>query len=295
MKKPFAAALLLLCFTAGAQVPVERSQHNVSLISPKYFGPYAFPVPELLEGSICSDLHLEISGDFASGNIAGKDFQDRTGAATFKASVPLWTDRATLSVWGEMHEWFSDTPQTRTARRVSSRYPLKEESAGNVYFSIDMLVLKENAKRPSIALRAATQSATGDKYEMARHYDAPGYFFDISTGKSFDIGANGSFRASATAGFVCWQIDRGAQNDALMFGAKTSYRNHLMTLSAEYGQYTGLEKKKSGQSGDAPKSISLEASVHCGKVSPFMCWKKGLDDWPFSIIRAGVCFDLDIL
>ena len=295
LRKFITVLSLLLCFSAAAQVPVEQSSHGISLISPKYFGPYAFPVPELLEGEICSDMHLEISGDYASGSLAGKDFPDRTGAATFKASFPLWTDRATLSVWGEMHEWFSDTPQTRAARRVSEQYPLKEESAGNVYFSIDMLVLKESAKRPSIALRAATQSATGDKYEMARHYDAPGYFFDISAGKSFEVGGNGSFRASATAGFVCWQIDRGTQNDALMLGAKASYRSSLMTLSAEYGQYTGLEKKKSELSGDAPKSISLEAAVHCGKISPFLCWKKGLNDWPFSIVRAGICLDLDIL
>ena len=130
---------------------------------------------------------------------------------------------------------------------------------------------------------------------MARHYDAPGYFFDISAGKNFQLGESSAFRLSATAGFLCWQIDRGTQNDALMLGAKASYRSPLMTLSAEYGQYTGLEKKKSEVSGDAPKSISLEAAAHFGKVSPFISWKKGLDDWPFSIVRAGVCLDLDVL
>lgn len=282
---------MMMCFLAGAQVPVEKSAFHPSLISTGYFGPYAFPVPELLEGDIRSTMHMEVSGDMASGT----ELEDRTYAATFKASVPLWTDRATLTIWGEMHEWYVDTPQTRVFRRVNEQYPLKGDCAGNVYFSIDMLVLKETQKRPSVALRAATQSATGDKYEMARHYDAPGYFFDMSSGKSFSIGKEGSFRASVTVGFVCWQTDRGSQNDAMMLGAKASYSHPLLTLSAEYGQYSGLEGKKYPGAGDSPKSLRTEASFHAGKISPFVCWQKGLDDWPFSIFRAGIAVDLNIL
>lgn len=289
--------LLLMCFAAGAQVPVEKSAYSPTLISTEYFGPYAFPVPELLEGGVCSSFHLELAGDLASGNIAGSSAggRDRTTAATFKASFPLWTDRAAISVWGEMHEWYSDTPQVRKIRRVGDQYPLKGDCAGTVYFSIDMLVLKETQKRPSIALRAATQSATGDKYEVARHYDAPGYFFDISSGKSFKAGDGAAFRASATAGFVCWQTDRGRQNDALMLGAKLSYRSRIMDISAEYGQYSGLEKKKYPEAGDHPKSIRTEARFHFGKVSPFIGWQKGLEGWPFSICRAGVSVDIDVL
>lgn len=285
----------LISFVAGAQVPVEKPGFGVSLISPKYFGPYAFPVPELLEGRICNDLHIELAGDAVSGNAAVKEYEDMTYAATFKASVPLWTDRATLSIWGEMHEWYSDTPQVRDIRRVGSQYPLKGDDAGNLYFSIDMLVLKETTKRPSIALRAATQSATGDKYEVARHYDAPGYFFDISTGKNFGNGTTGIFRISASAGFLCWQIDRGCQNDALMMGAKMSYSLPFLSISAEYGQYTGLETRKSADAGDSPKTVRAGIQGHFGKVSPFVNWQKGLNDWPFSMVRAGISVDLDIL
>lgn len=284
--------LLVISWTASAQVPVEKPRYPVSRISTEYFGPYAFPVPELLEGNICNDLHLEFSGDSATGSIGGD--KDMTYAATFKVRIPLWTDRATLSVWGEMHEWYKDTPQTRAVRRVSDQYPLVGNSAGNVYFSLDMLLLKETVGRPSIALRAATQSATGDKYEVARHYDAPGYFFDISAGKSFSVG-KGSLRASASAGFVCWQIDRGRQNDALMLGAKASYTCRTMTLSAEYAGYSGLESSKDPEAGDRPRAFRTEAAFHLGKVSPFVCWQKGTDDWPFSIIRAGVSVDLGIL
>ncbi|MDO5443221.1 MAG: hypothetical protein Q4G10_06075 [Bacteroidia bacterium] len=292
MRKAFTVLSLLLLVTgAFAQVPIEHSPFNPSYISTEYFGPYAFPVPELLEGSICNDLHLEVSGDCVKGTALG----DRTSAITFKASIPLWTDRAALTIWGEMHEWYNDTAETRTYRRVSPEYPLKGEDAGNVYYSLDMLVLKESATRPSIALRAATQSATGDKYEVARHYDAPGYFFDISSGKDFSLSRECRIRLSATAGFVCWQTDRGSQNDAMMLGAKASFGSPIVTVSAEYGQYSGLEGKNAVNAGDCPKAFSAEASMHFGNISPFIKWQKGINDWPFSLVRAGIAVDFDIL
>lgn len=292
MKKTAAILVLLSCVTRVlAQVPIEHSHFKPSYISTEYFGPYAFPVPEQLEGRICSTLHLEVSGDRAK----GMEYGDMTSAATFKASVPLWTDRAALTIWGEMHEWYHDTPEARSARRVSPEYPLEGEDAGTVYYSLDMLVLRESSTWPSIALRAATQSATGDKYEVARHYDAPGYFFDISTGKSFSLPKDCSFRFSATSGFVCWQTDRGSQNDALMLGAKASFTSSVISLSAEYGQYSGLEGKRYPDAGDSPKSVSAEARMHFGKVSPFLKWQKGISDWPFSLVRAGIAVDFSIL
>lgn len=291
--KKFSAILLLSLFATGmyAQVPIEHSGPRPSFISTEYFGPYAFPVPELLEGRICRTLHLDVSGDLTKGT----DLGDMTSAVTFKASVPLWSNRAALSIWGEMHEWYTDTPQARDYRRVSPEYPLKGEDAGSVYYSLDMLLLKEGAVRPSVALRAATQSATGDKYEVARHYDAPGYFFDISCGKSIPMSGASYLRISATAGFVCWQIDRGSQNDALMLGAKASFNCPLMTVSAECGRYSGMEGGKSPNAGDSPKAFTLEAGMHFGIVSPFLKWQKGINDWPFSLVRAGVAVDLNIL
>ena len=283
--------LLMLTVRVYAQVPIEHSSYMISYISPEYFGPYAFPVPEQMEGEICNSLHLEVSGDLVQGTKLG----DMTSAATFKASVPLWTDRATFSVWGELHEWYTDTPEARDYRRVSPESPLKGDGAGSIYYSIDMLVLKEGEVRPSVALRAATQSATGDKYEVARHYDAPGYFFDISCGKSIPLSDASYIRISATAGFVCWQIDRGSQNDALLLGGKASFSSPKLTLSAEYGQYSGLEGKNIPAVGDSPKTFTLEGGMHFGRVSPFLKWQKGINDWPFSLLRAGVAVDIDIL
>lgn len=283
-------ALCTLGLSANAQVPVEHTPYKVSKISPKYFGPYAFPVPDMLDARICSTLEGELSFDSVVGTLAGNNSKDRTVAPTFRVSVPLWTDRATLSIWGEMHEWYTDTPEVRELRRVAASEPLKYHDSGSVYFSLDMLVLKEREKVPSITVRAATQSATGDDYERARHYDAPGYFFDAAVGKSFATGTYSSVRASASAGFLCWQRDRGAQNDAFMLAAQLSYNHKYFDLSASYAQYSGMEKD-----GDCPKAVKARLDANLGMISPFVYVQHGLHDWPFTMLRVGITASIDIL
>ena len=288
MRKIFCVLLLsVTAICAYAQVPIEEPSSSPSLITTKYFGPYAFPVPDLLEGRVNDKFSLSLSGDYVVGRLAGNDKQDRTEALTFEVNVPLWSDRVSFTVWGEMHEWYKDNPAVREMRRVDPKYPLSDHDAGSVYFSINMLLLKEKQYSPSLALRASTLTATGDNYEQARHYDAPGYFFDLSAGKSLFFGSHSQLRASLSAGFLCWQIDRGTQNDALLLGAKLSYSNRLLKLSAEYGQYSGRE-----HAADNPKAIKFRCDVKAGKFYPFVYVQHGLEDWPFTQFRAGLRFEL---
>lgn len=268
------------------------------MISPAYFGPFAFPVPDILGGEVSDKLRVEAGVDDAIGTIGGKDAKDFTVAPTFKVNFPLWTPRANLSIWGEMHEFYNDSPEARAARRVSPEYPLKDNDSGSIYISTDLLILTETGRRPSVALRAALLTATGDDYEKARHYDAPGYFFDISAGKTFALGTAGNIRVSGAFGFVCWQIDRGRQNDAWMLAAKMSYSLGLLTFSAEYGRYCGwgrLDNARKPEAGDCPKVLKCRLDLHFGRFSPFVAAQYGLQDYPFTRLRAGLSVDFPIL
>lgn len=288
MKKNLCLLVLLVStVSAFAQVPVEESRYQPTLITTKYFGPYAFQIPDFLEGRVNDRISAALSGDYVMGRLAGSENKDHTEAVSFEVNVPLWSDRVSLTVWGEMHEWYKDNPAVREMRRVDPKYPLSDHDAGSVYFSLNMLVLKERQYSPSIAVRAATLTATGDNYEQARHFDAPGYFFDLSAGKSLYFGEHRELRASLSAGFLCWQIDRGTQNDAFLFGAKLSYSNSLIKLSAEYGQYSGREHVA-----DSPKSVKFRCDFKAGKFYPFLYVQHGLEDWPFTQFRAGLRFEL---
>lgn len=265
-----------------AQVPIEKPSFEKSYIGPNFFGPYAFPVPDLLEARLDSKWMVELSQDIVIGDLAGKQNKDYTVAPTFKINIPLCRI-ATLSVWGEFHEWYYDTQKTREARRVNPDFPLSSHDGGNLYFSLNLSLLQESEYVPAVTFRAVTLTATGDDYEYARHYDAPGYFFDLSAGKSFKVW-EGELRPSASIGFVCWQIDRGTQNDAFSVGAKVSYSCHYGKASVEYGQYSGREGVA-----DSPKTLKADICYDAFKhIRPFVYWAKGLDDWPFSQWRLGV-------
>lgn len=276
-----------------------NTQDRISMISTRYFGPYAFPVPDLLNGRIHHGLSAELACDVVAGRIGGKENMDWTVAPTFRLSIPLWTDRAAFSIWGEFHEFYRDTQAARDARGITSTAPLEGNDSGNLYFSLEIQALKEKEFIPSVAVRATTLTATGDNSEIARHYDAPGYFFDISAGKNFGIGGNGTLRVSATAGFVCWQIGKGTQNDALLLGAGLTYSCPLADFHAEYGQYKGRVKDWAESlginSGDYPQSLKARISLHFGNFSPFIYMQYGLQDWPFTQFRAGLTWSFDIL
>lgn len=288
------AVLLLSCGNSKAQKPdgYLTIDYRDSYVSPKWFGPYALQVPEQLDGGICNTLQVSMSGDYVSGHLAGtsSSLRDRTEAWTFSLKLPLWTDRATVSIWGEIFEWYQDSPKVRELRRVDPVYPLSGHDAGNTILTLDVLALREGKWYPSVALRVATLFATGDEYERARHFDTPGYFFDGSAGKSFAFGKCSSLRLSATVGFVCWQISPGRQMDALMYGGKVSYNHKYATLGVEAGTYNGREPD-----GDQPVTLKSRLSLHFGRFSPFFAYEHGFRDWPFDLYRAGLAVDFNVL
>ena len=156
-----ACALMLIPLRAEGQTADSGQQPEFSGVSTRYFGPYAFPVPDLLDGRIHDGLHVELSGDAVAGRAGGRENRDWTFAPTFRLSVPLWTDRASFTIWGEFHEFYFDTPATRAARNLApGALPLKGNDSGNLYFGIEIQALKERRLVPSVAVRASTLSAT---------------------------------------------------------------------------------------------------------------------------------------
>lgn len=282
--------LLLCSIYAFAEVPVEESKFTPTGISPYFFGPYTYPVPDLDEAKTNDRLRFQLAGDCVIGHLAGYSNKDYTGAISFKLSIPLWTDRVNFNCWGELREWWKDTPQTRTLRRYDNSYALDGNGSGQIWLGLDALVLRENEKRPAIVVSVNMLTAAGGNYARARHYDAPGYHFTASFGKSIALASESTLRFSATGGFLCWQTDRGAQNDAVLAGAKVSYNHKIVSISAEYASYIGWEKFY-----DVPQTVKCRINFHIGRLTPFIYYVHGIKDWPFDQIRCGLCTDFKIL
>lgn len=281
-------ALLLPLSGLRAQTPVVAPDWSaVTKIAPAYFGPNAFPVPEMTDGRPHAGVYAEVAGDYARGRLA--DGQDVTWDAFARLSLPLWTPRATLEVWMPVYEAWNFSAAVAEQRRLPAE-PHRGHDSGDVYVctSLHLLVGRDNGWRPDILVRAALKTASGNSYGDARYYDSPGYFFDLTVGKGFRFDSFvREFRLALSAGFLCWQTDNGRQNDAVQAGILASLDTRWFTLGAELGGYAGWERD-----GDRPVRARVRFDFHPWKapVYPFAQACFGLHDYPFTQFRAGLAW-----
>ena len=291
MRKGWILLLSLVCASASALVPIDKPNlRETTGIAPAYFGPNAFPVPEMLDGRVQKQLRAEIAGDGYWG------FQgDKTADAFARVFIPLFTDRVNLTVWMPVMEWYEMTPERMATCRVPDSLAHRGSGAGDAYFSTDIQILRDKKWAPDIALRAACKSASGGQYELARHYDCPGYFMDLSVGKSWYLGekqeAKGvELRVAGSAGFLCWQTDNGRQNDAVMYSLQLLMKSQYVSLRTTYSGYVGWEND-----GDKPMIIKGRLSGHAKQFEPYVEYQYGIKDYPFHMLRVGLAYSIDIL
>ena len=288
-------SLLIICASASALVPIDKPNLREGTgIAPAYFGPNAFPVPDMLDGRVQDQLRVEIAGDGYFGYEG-----DKTAGAFARIFVPLFTDRVNFTLWMPVMEWYSMTPERMATCRVADSLAHRGSGAGDAYFSTDIQILRDKKWAPDIALRAACKSASGGQYELARHYDCPGYFMDLSVGKSWYLGTeNGrlksenavELRVAGSVGFLCRQTDNGRQNDAVMYGLQLLLKSQYVSLRTTYSGYVGWENN-----GDKPMVIEGKLSGYLRNFEPYLEYQYGIKDYPFHHMRVGLAMKFDIL
>lgn len=284
-------AISLSMAMAYAQTPILRPDLGTpSLVAPGYFGPNAFPVPDMLDGTTSSDLRVELYGDGFLCSMTGNPTDDITLDLFAKATIPLFTDRVNLVIWMPVVEWFRSGPAVNVLRRVPDpdRW-ISGVDSGDAYVSTDILILDERKRGCGLVLRAALKSASGNSFGTARVYDAPGYFFDVAVGRDIVKSADGKtvFRTALSAGFLCWQTGNGRQNDAVMYGALASLKTGPFKAEVNYGGYVGWEGK-----GDRPMTLKTKLSWSIGRCSINAMYQVGFVDWPFHQLRLGVSYSV---
>ncbi len=299
MKRPLNILLTLLALLfvgfASAQTDIERPNLGVpSKIGPAYFGPNAFPVPDMLDGRTSSELKLELYGDCFLGTATGNVADDITGDLFAKLTIPLFTPKANLTVWMPIFEYFYTSAELNALRRLPAPYntnDLQGMDSGDVYISADVRILSQERHYVDMAVRAALKTASANQYAKGRCYDAPGYFFDVAVGHSINlIGGNHYLRIAASTGFLCWQTDNGRQNDAVMYGVMLAYRFRRVSIDATFGGYAGWERV-----GDRPMTLKANLSYHIDNLSLRLGYQVGFKDWPYRQIRVGATYAFDIL
>ena len=251
----------------------------------------------MLDGRTQSHLRLEIAGDGYFGYEG-----DKTADLFARAYIPLFTERVNLTLWMPVQEWYSMTTERQHTCRLQDSIPMAGHEAGDVYVSTDIQLLKARKFAPDITLRAAIKTASGGSFEKARYYDNPGYFFDMSVGKSLYFGKGKTFpyadatdakvelRFAGSAGFLCWQTDNGRQNDAVMYGLQMLLKSEYVSLRAIWSGYAGWEKD-----GDRPMTIKARIAGHFKGFEPYAEYQYGIKDYPFHQVRVGLAYGINIL
>ncbi len=279
-------AALALSVSALAQTTVVEPDLSVpSKIAPEYFGPNAFPVPEMLDGRCSARWKAEIYGDhFFSTRYRWSE--DHTTDIFARLTIPLFSPRVNLTIWGSLYEFFHSGSVVNQHRRLSFKEDVDYHTSGDVYISTDFQPLLQQKHGVDMTIRAALKSASGDRYEYARYYDSPGYFFDVTFGRGFSL-AGGSvvLRAALSGGFLCWQTDNGRQNDAVMYGALVSLAAGRFSLKTQYGGYVGWERD-----GDAPMTLRVDAGWSFGDFTVNAGYQVGFYNWPFHQLRVGLSY-----
>ncbi len=259
-------------------LPPTIPMSEATCVSPYYFGPNAFPIPDMLLNT-SADLRVELAGDYYNGHRGG-----HTEDIFVKANIPLWTRRANLSLWWAAMEFYQKDNRSSSV-------------SGDIYLSIDIQILEEKRYRPNLTLRAALKTASGGSYEYRRYYDSPGYFFDAYVSKSFPVGKV-KLMAGVGGGFLCWQTANGRQNDAIMYGLAAGIRWKAFSLLESFGGYCGWEGmscKDKYLAHDRPMSLKTTLSYQIKKWEIIGMVQCGLKDYPYTQVRLGVAHRFNVL
>ena len=273
-------SLFLIPYSVMAEVPIEKPDLSKPTgIAPAYFGPNALPIIDMLDGRTSSVLRVELAGE---GYIGYKE-KNRTADLFARVCVPLFTRWANLTVWMPVFGWYD-------------QYDGTGKGAGDAYVSADIQILHNEwfkspkAKYiPQMTVRAGIKSASGEQFERRRHFDCPGYFFDLAIGQSIPLKSI-ELRFAGTAGFLCWQTDNARQNDAVMYGLQAQLKHEYFSFQATWGGYVGWEKH-----GDAPMSIKARAAGHIKGFEPYLQYQYGIKDYPYHQVRVGLVYNINIL
>ena len=247
-------------------------------VAPAFFGPNAFPVPDMSDGQTSSQLRIELAAD-------GYFSYEKSRTVDFFARLrlPLFTRWANLAVWMPVYEWYSQADGTGSG-------------VGDVYLTTDIQILHNEWFRsgntqyiPQMTIRAGVKTASGEQFNRARHYDCPGYFFDLTMGQTIPI-KKIHLNLAGTVGFLCWQTANARQNDAVMYGIRAKLVHPYFSFLAEWGGYVGWERY-----GDAPMVIKLRATGIIKGLEPFVQYQYGINDYPFHQVRVGLAYSFNIL
>ncbi len=243
----FSRSLFLLITLLTSVCPLAaqewRDKTEQLIYSPRYFGPNAFPIPELRSGKAGSRYEVELRGEYHYYR------GDQTKDLYARAFLPLIKGRAGLEVSLVIVEDYVLTPETRDERfAVETESPIT--CHGDIILT-SFFQLLTSEKWVDAMLSINLKTASGGRLCDARYTDAASYWIDLTVGKYIlrPAANNLSVRVQAMGGFYCWMTNDliHRQNDALSYGAGLTGTYRGFSLSSNLAGFYGYK-----DNGDRP-------------------------------------------
>ncbi len=263
------------------------------IFSPYYMGPNSLPVPESQKGIIRSEaeLRLDVVQSFSA--------LDNTHYVEMHFYYPVVKDIIAIEFYGVPYESFKMEEELVIERRTRYRDG-KGIAIGDFYFSTMIQLLKDR-KFPDVVFRMAARTASGSQLANARYTDAPGYFFDISLGKTLIVNDNLEFRFSGMLGFYSWQMNlpNNRQNDAIIYGlgADILWKSWFLVNSIDgYEGYIGDEQIIVGNPDelvtfkDRPMLYRLEVGKRFSKMKFSLGYQHAIKDFYYDNLKFSMSY-----
>ena len=244
------------------------------IISPGYLGPNALPVPEVKKGYIPTESEISFS---ASRHFhPGDPTQDISG----KLFLPFAEGKIAFEAYGVIVENYAFSEEIRNERFARDEDG-KGVVQGDLYFST-LIQIFRNRAFPNTVFRFAGRTASGGGYDAARFSDNPGYFFDFSFSKDFELWPMAFLRPFASGGFYSWQTnnENTLQNDAPLYAAGLEFQTKSWLFTGSFSGYSGYMENK-----DQPQVATLNLRHDWEKSAASIDVIVGLKHWGYQTIK----------
>ena len=142
------------------------------IVSPKFMGPNALPVPKVRNALINEDVQLEAGSDFHFNK------GDNTQNLFFGLFLPFAESKIAIEIYGVPLEHYNMDTVTRDERRAREK-STEGFASGDLYFGTVIQLIKNKRNLPDMTISLNAKTASGTNFENARFTDSPGYFFDL--------------------------------------------------------------------------------------------------------------------
>ena len=242
------------------------AQQNIKVIlSPGYMGANAFPVPRVSDARVGENKLVELSLE------THWEFSHEISINPRANALIPWGSLVALKILFEPFEYYNTSNWLKDQRYASSKNGFAK---GDIYFGALFNILHQPENNFYLALNFLTKTASGNKLEDARHFNSPGYIFDLTAQQELFPSFMAKITLSGYLAFLAWQSQFNQQNDAVGFAVKVQSPFNKIKYGVEYAAYFGWQKKK-----DRPMVLRFEGILpQKNSFDLFVRYSYGLQD-----------------